>query len=722
MFDTLFGKGHEEVREVGAMTFRTCILVAGLTATAVTDGGAGGGEDDAWGALGGTPSAAGPPVEVSVLPGQNAVTPGGTIDVAAVLQIGSGWHVNSRQPLEDYLIPTEVWLDDSTGVEVVEVLWPEEHRIQLEFSEVPMSVYEGYAPLGLRFRVADDVAGEVVLTGGVGWQACNDQTCAPPDEKTFELTFAVTDDPTSIQPSDAAVFGRLAFTPVAGNDATRAPPAASEDDGASASTVVETPPAGAGGEGGILDGLQRFLAENFGNPLVAFPITLLFGLLSAATPCVYPMIPITARILMGRGGDNPALGRTHAFMYFLGIILTYAILGLIAAATGGGFNQLLRIPWVILGFAVMFALLGLSMLGLFEIQIPDSVASRVDSSTSNRSGLLGTVLMGIGAGLVVSPCVGPVVVFILTQIAAQIAAIEAAGAGGLSTAGPLAYGSVLMAGYGAGLGVPFLVVGLFSSRVMAKPGGWMTTVRVVLGLVILYFAYDYFLKALDTFGVDRALSKAMAFGVVLIFLSVMWGVFRTKIDETDPHAGWAKVRLATTIILLVTGVFFLWTGLQRSGLVAGGAVMIAGGSDTASAAHAEEPGFEITKGLRWHRDFAAAKEAAADAREPIFVDFYAHWCANCKVFSRQAAAEGPLRSALEEVVLAKIYDTDDIFDEFRSDPRYPELKVGLPFFVILTADGEFVWKGTDYRDHDTFISELARARALSRDHADGGIR
>lgn len=699
--------------------YRTTVLIAGLMAAMSSTVLAGGG-DDGWGASGGAASTAGPPVDVSIIAGQNAVTPGGTVDVAAVLQIGSGWHVNSRQPLEDYLIPTEVWLDDSTGVEVVEVLWPEEHRIQLEFSEVPMSVYEGYAPLGVRLRVGDDASGEVVLSGGVGWQACNDQTCAPPDEKTFTLTFQVTDDAASIERSHAAVFERLAFTEATGSSA----PATSSAVGGTGAggggpPPVERPPSD---DPGFLAGLQAFLADNFGNPLVAFPITLLFGLLSAATPCVYPMIPITARILMGRGGDNPALGRTHAFMYFLGIILTYAILGLIAAATGGGFNQLLRIPWVILGFAAMFALLGLSMLGLFEIQIPDSVASRVDSSTSNRSGLFGTVLMGIGAGLVVSPCVGPVVVFILTQIAAQIAAIEAAGAGGLSTAGPLAYGSVLMAGYGAGLGVPFLVVGLFSSRVMAKPGGWMTTVRVVLGLVILYFAYDYFLKALDTFGVDRALSKAMVFGVVLIFLSVMWGVFRTKIDDTDPHAGWAKVRLATTIILLVTGVFFLWTGLQRSGLVAGGAMLVAGGGDTASAAHAEEPGFEITRGLRWHRDFAAAKEAAASSRAPIFVDFYAHWCANCKVFSRQAAEDGPLRSALEEVVLAKIYDTDAIFDDFRSDPQYPELKVGLPFFVILTADGEFVWKGTDYRDHETFIAELARARALSADHADGGIR
>ena len=100
----------------------------------------------------------------------------------------------------------------------------------------------------------------------------------------------------------------------------------------------------------------------------------------------------------------------------------------------------------------------------------------------------------------------------------------------------------------------------------------MTTVRVVLGLVILYFAYDYFHKAMATAGVERGVANAILAGVVLIFLAVIWGVFRTKIED-GPHAGWHKVKLATTIIMLVTGVFCLWTGLNRSGFIPGGATV-----------------------------------------------------------------------------------------------------------------------------------------------------
>ena len=118
---------------------------------------------------------------------------------------------------------------------------------------------------------------------------------------------------------------------------------------------------------------------------------------------------------------------------------------------------------------------------------------------------------------------------------------------------------------------------------------------------------------------------------------------------------------------------------------------------------------EKTGPLTWQRDFAKAQEMAQQQSLPIFVDFYAHWCANCKKFSHQAAQAGPLQDALQSVVLAKIYDTDGVFTSFRDDPRYPELKRGLPFFLILSSQGEFLWKGNDYRAHDTMISEIQKA-------------
>ncbi len=693
-------------------------LAAALVLTTPSLAGPGDGWDGGLGAL------ATAPVTVTTQAAANAVREGGTVDVAAILTMSDGWHVNSNRPLEEWLIPTEVWLDDSTYVDVIDVAWPEAHEIDLEFSEVPMSVFEEQAVIGIRLRVRDLAAGETLrLEGGVGYQACNDQTCAAPQEEAFVFVLPVVTGSASIDALAPDLFASLGLADPGAPGGADDVDGASTDDGSSVGAdtgtghgasatpgdVVPSDEARPGVVSRVKEWLNASLASNFGNPVVAALLILVLGLMSAATPCVYPMIPITVRILMGRGGGNAALGRTHAFLYFLGIILIYAVMGFVAGATGGGFNRFMQIPVVILAFAILFALLGLSMFGLFEIQIPASVASKVDSSMSSRSGLFGTVLMGAGAGLVVSPCVGPVVVFILTQIAAQIAAAQAAGGGAVGTSGPLLYGSYLMAAYGAGLGVPFLVVGLFSARSMAKPGSWMTYVRIALGVIILYFAYDYFKKAMGTWGVDVALAKSMVLGIVLIFLAVMWGAFRTRIED-GPHAGWHKVRLATTIIMLIVGVFCLWTSLSRSGLIAGGPI-------ATSAPHTEvaesAPGTEDSHGLVWYRDFELAMSDARASNLPVFVDFYANWCANCKVFSKQAAEEGPLRAALESVVIAKVYDTDDVYDRLSADPDFAELKRDfLPFFAILSSDGELLWKGSDYKAHDVFIRELERAKTL----------
>ncbi len=639
-----------------------------LMATALVLGGFPLGSPPAMGSDEGTvawPGAAEPaPDPVSVLAAVDAsqIPAGGTSELTLTIDMTPGWHINSHKPLEDWLIPTDLSLEAPDTFEVLETTYPPEKLMRFEFSDQDVAVYEGRVTIRTRFRVRPGTPpGDLEIAGALLYQACNDRTCLPPDEKLFAAAITVL-------PGEG--------------------PAATAAGGAEDASVKSR--------------LTSSLSRNFGNPFIAFFLTLLAGLLSAATPCVYPMIPITARILMGRGGESPALGRLHAVMYFLGIILIYMILGTIASVTGGGFNVIMRIPLVLLAFAVLFVLLGLSMLGFFEIQIPTSFASRVDSSTARRSGLWGTVLMGAGAGLVVSPCVGPVVIFILTQIASQMAAVQSTG-GALSGTTQVLYGSFLMAGYGAGLGVPFLIVGLFSAR-LAKPGPWMTAVRIVLGLVILYFAFDYFHKALGTAGVERRFANAILTGAVLIFLAVIWGVFSTRIEK-GPHAGWQKVKHASTIILLVTGVFFLWTGLGRSGIVPEppmtGALLPAGNGSVETV--------ERTGDLVWQRDFATAKEMARTKSLPIFVDFYAHWCANCKKFSHQAAQDGPLQDALRSVILAKVYDTDEVFDIFQQDPRYPELKRGLPFFLLLSSGGEPLWKGVDYRDHDTMIREISQA-------------
>ncbi|MFH1845857.1 MAG: protein-disulfide reductase DsbD domain-containing protein, partial [bacterium] len=212
------------------------------------------------------------PITISSRFEPRQVPAGGEVTVTVTIHMEPGWHVNSNTPREDFLIATELLFAESDSFTVAGVTYPAEHIIKFDFSEADVAVYEDGGVVTGRLRLADDLApGTYRFTGALGYQACNDMTCLAPDEAEFSFTVEVV-----------------------------------EGDGVTASTAAT----GDGEAGNFKSRLTDILTRNFCNPLFALLLTLLAGLLSAATPCVYPLIPITARILMDRGGDNAALGRT----------------------------------------------------------------------------------------------------------------------------------------------------------------------------------------------------------------------------------------------------------------------------------------------------------------------------------------------------------------------------------------------------------------------------
>ena len=131
----------------------------------------------------------------------------------------------------------------------------------------------------------------------------------------------------------------------------------------------------------------------------------------------------------------------------------------------------------------------------------------------------------------------------------------------------------------------------------------------------------------------------------------------------------------------------------------------------------QQPPIEIHGNLHWLRDFAVAQQRASVEQKPVFVDFYATWCANCKAFNRLAMNHTLLNQALQQVILVKIYDTDTVFETFQQDQRFPELRgVGgqpfLPLFAIYTPQGTLVWKGQDYQAVNTMMAQLERAKSM----------
>lgn len=454
--------------------------------------------------------------------------------------------------------------------------------------------------------------------------------------------------------------------------------------------------------------LANLFRQSTSNLFFAIALVFVAGLIASATPCVYPILPITSAILMARGGGSKRSGHLHALIYFVGLTFFYTLLGVFAVTTGTALSAAMTNPWVNLGFAVLFVYLGLSMLGLYEFQFMPALTAKLDNASSQRGGLSGTFWIGTTAGLVVSPCVGPVVGAILLDITGQAAALNTANTA--LTSDIVVRGIALMTSFGAGLGVPFLIVGLLSNR-LPQSGTWLTKVKFVLGLPILYFAYTYYIKSLETLGVPTNVAHAMLVGVIAIVLAVFVGAFHSTGDKPPQHL---QLRRACGIILLVVGIHFLYNGLGNSG------ILIHRPSSVQLAASTSSPADEVEMhgNLKWLRNISTARQLARTESKPLFVDFYATWCANCKAFNSLALKHKELNQALQKAILIKIYDTDPDFKTFQQDQRLPELRgVGgqpfLPLFVIYSPQGEFLWKGQDYQAANTMIAQLERAKYAS---------
>jgi thiol:disulfide interchange protein DsbD len=230
----------------------------------------------------------------------------------------------------------------------------------------------------------------------------------------------------------------------------------------------------------------------------------------------------------------------------------------------------------------------------------------------------------------------------------------------------------------------------------------------------------YYLKGMETTGVAGNIAHAILVGVVTIMAAVCIGAFH-PIGERPPRL--MLLRRASGIVLLIVGVHFLYNGLGRSGILITpppetlntSAAMGTAAPPVAPADGTQPPQVQVQGNLSWLRDFDVAQQRAQAEQRPIFVDFYATWCANCKEFERLAIRHTQLNAALQQAVLVKIYDTDPIFPTFQRDPHFPELGgVGgqpfLPLFAIYTPQGQFIWKGQDYRAVHTMIAQLEQAR------------
>jgi thioredoxin:protein disulfide reductase len=389
----------------------------------------------------------------------------------------------------------------------------------------------------------------------------------------------------------------------------------------------------------------------------AFFFAFTAGLLTALTPCVYPMIPITISIFGGKGVPR-ARALLLATLYVAGIAVMFGTLGTVFALVGKAFGSFLSNPWVIVPLALFFALMAASMFGAFELGLPSGLQARLNRVGGRSVG--GAFLMGLVGGLIAAPCTGPPLAGILAFVATTRNGVT---------------GFFLLATYAIGIGVPFWAIAGFSMR-LPKSGAWMETVKSVFGIALLVAAL-YYLKnvvpPLAHFTGRTQAFLAMATAMVL----VGGGIGAVHLTF---HDGWkAVLRKGAGVALAVTGLFAI-TNYVLTPKVA----------------------------LAWLRAEPEATQLARASGRPLVVDFMADWCLPCKEMDVKVFSHPDVVAELSEFTLLRV----DLSRE-DEDPALAAVKAKydvntLPAVRVVSAEGQIVQRFDTIVDAPTFLKGLAR--------------
>ena len=389
---------------------------------------------------------------------------------------------------------------------------------------------------------------------------------------------------------------------------------------------------------------------------------LLIGIGIAFTPCVLPMYPLISGIVLG-GKQRLSTGRALllTFIYVQGMALTYTALGLVVAAAGLQFQAALQHPYVLIGLAVIFTLLALSMFGLFTLQLPSSLQTRLTlMSNRQQGGSPGSVFaMGAIAGLICSPCTTAPLSAILLYIAQS---------------GNMWLGGGTLYLYALGMGLPLMLITVFGNRLLPKSGPWMEHVKTAFGFVIL---------ALPVFLLERIVGDE-------------WGVRLWSLLGVA-FFGWAFITSLQAK--------HAWMRIVQIVLLAAALVSVRPLQDWAfGAPHAQ---------TQAHLNFTsvasvdALNQALAQAKgRPVMLDLYADWCVACKEFEKYTFSNPQVQQALGNTVLLQ---ADVTANNAQDVALLKHLQVlGLPTILFFDAEGKEHPEArvTGFMDAATFSAHL----------------
>ena len=427
----------------------------------------------------------------------------------------------------------------------------------------------------------------------------------------------------------------------------------------------------------VFSSQQNQLAESLSQSKYAMLWFFVLGIGLAFTPCVLPMLPLLSAIVIGGRKENTGNWRALAlsFVYVQGMALTYTLLGLVVVLIGLPFQIALQSPYVLIGLSVVFVLLALSMFGLFTLQLPSSLQTKLTQfSQQQKSGaFFGVFVMGAIAGLVASPCTSAPLSGALLYVAQS---------------GDFVIGALTLYLLALGMGLPLILITVFGNKILPKSGAWMENVKTAFGFVML---------ALPIFLISRIIPS-------------MW----------EPRL-WALLGVS----------FFIWlaTQMRSNGIglffriVFFVAAMVSAQplqnwvwQDNAATSQAANAQSAVKNSLVFQQISTYDELQAVLKQHPnkiAMLDLYADWCVACKEFEHKTFADPQVQSALSDVLLLRVDMTNN--SESNRTLMKALAVTGLPTIIFFNQQGEEIQaqRITGFLPAEAFMATLNAAKSIN---------
>ncbi len=404
-----------------------------------------------------------------------------------------------------------------------------------------------------------------------------------------------------------------------------------------------------------------------------------FGLLLSMTPCIFPMIPILSGIIVGHGNRiTTARAFSLSLSYVVASAFTYTVFGVLAALFGGNLQTTFQQPWIVGLFSAIFVLLSLSMFGFYDLELPNSLKTKLhNSSVKHQDGSLwGAAIMGALSSLIVGPCVA-------APLAGALIFIGQSG-------NALLGGSALFA-MGMGMGVPLLLLGASAGKLLPKAGSWLYSTKAVFGVIMLGVAV-------------WMLSRILPPSVPILLWAMLLILPAVYLNALEPlpmdSSGWSKLWKGIGLIMLAYGLILL-IGFSLGN--ENPLKPLKGIAGNTSQALEEGLVFERVSNLE---TLEARIHQANLNHQRVMVDFYADWCISCKEMEAYTFTDPRVKKVLSTYKLLQLDVTKD------SD----EDKVLLAKFKLIGPPAILFFSGSEqedaahrvigYQDAETFLKTL----------------